>query len=424
MKLISWYCFMSTGSLAIVLALSTFPRCDDWSGSILTVSEESQSQTPSSPGAAKSSATKKQEDRTTPVAPTPEGVPITPPSTGDYGFEATREESAASDTSTYTPNMIGDMGGGQNLRITLSQGDLQINTGVPSPRAGILGRQRISDNDSPIPTDRLFCDYSYFHDAALTLPSDASRFVPGFEKTLFDGRMSVEMRFPMGIMESSDIAADSSSFGTTGQFGDIQVIGKAILLQQDSWTLSTGLGISLPTAPDVNVGLTDGTSLVKIANRSTHLLPFFGLLAKPNDDWFAQAFLQIDFAASGDPVSANLTGAALTPVGNIYDETLIFADVSIGRWLYRDPAQHFSGLAAVVEAHYTGGINSPSTLHANNGITNFALGVSPVGYNVLDLTLGAHAVVGSTTITVGYVTPVTEDRGFEGELRFFVNRKF
>ena len=291
---------------------------------------------------------------------------------------------------------------------------------IPTPSGGFIGRQRISDNESPIPTDRVFFDYSYFHDAAMAMPSDANRFVPGFEKTLLDGRMSVEMRFPMGVMESSNIVADSSSFSSTGQFGDVEVILKAILLQEETWTLSMGLGISVPTAPDVNVGLADGTPLAKIANHSTHLLPFFGLFVKPNDDWFAQAYVQIDIGASDDHVWANLNGSGLTPIGDVCDQTQIFIDAMIGRWLYRNPSQRLSGLAAVLEAHYTGGLNAPSAVQA----AGFTIGDNPGGYNVLDLTVGAHAVVGKTTVTLGFATPVTQDRGFDGELRFFVNRTF
>ncbi len=295
-----------------------------------------------------------------------------------------------------------------------------ITINIPSPSGGVLGRQRVTDNENVLPTDRVFCDYSYFHDAALASPSDANRFVPGFEKTFFDQRMSVEMRFPMGVLESSDIVADSPTFGTTGQFGDIQVILKAIVLQADTWTLCMGLEISVPTAPGINVGLADGTPLVRIGNSSTHLLPFFGLLVTPNDDWFIQTYLQVDVPASGDPVSANLTGSGLVSTGEIYDQTQLFADAVVGRWLYRNPAGRLSGLAAVFEAHYTGGLNAPSAIQAGN----FTIGNNSAEYNVLDLVVGAHAVVGNTTWTLGYATPVTEDRGFQGELRCFVNRKF
>ena len=171
--------------------------------------------------------------------------------------------------------------------------------------------------------------------------------------------MSLEMRFPMGVLESSNIVADSPSFGTTGQFGDIQIILKAIVLQEDTWTLCMGLEISVPTAPGVHVGLADGTPLVKIANSSTHLLPFFGLLVTPNDNWFIQTYLQVNIPASGDPVSANVSGNGLASTGEIYDQTQLFADAVVGRWLYRNAARRFSGLAAVVESALYGRAERP-----------------------------------------------------------------
>ena len=266
----------------------------------------------------------------------------------------------------------------------------------------------------------MFSDYSYFHNAELASPVDANRFVPGFEKTFLDGRMSVEMRFPLGVLETNDLIANGANLGTEGQFGDIQVIVKALLVQEETWTLGMGMGVSVPTAPDLNIASVAGTPLVKIANQATHLLPYVGLLVTPNDNWFAQAFVQVDIAANGNPVSANPFGNSLTVVGDFYDQTLIFADASIGRWLYRNPDQRFSGLAAVVEAHYTGGLNAPSTVAANG----FSIGYGTAAYNVLDLTVGAHAVVGHSTVTLGFATPVTEDRAFDGEIRLFVNRKF
>jgi hypothetical protein len=376
MKRISYCWFASIGSLAVLLALSTLARSDDSSDATSTPSNA----------------------------------------------EANREESAASVASTYAPNMIGDMGGGPSLHVRLPT-DQSIN--VPSPSTSFLGRQKLADNDCVLPTDRVFCDYSYFHDAYLATTSDANRFVPGFEKTFLDGQMSVEMRFPLGIQETNNLAVSAPVYGNTGQFGDIQVITKAILLQRDTWTLCTGMGISLPTAPDLNVLGTDGSFQVKIADRSVHLLPFVGLLVKPDDDWFAQAFVQVDVAANGNAVSvANKMGPApgLTSLGDINDEALIFADVSIGRWLYHDPAQRFSGLAAVFEVHYAGGLNAPSgILQSTSGYT---IGNLSAQYNILDLTIGAHAVVGNTTLSAGYVTPVTMDRWFEGELRVFANWKF
>jgi len=415
MNQISQHGFRSLGALVIVAAITAIARSDD--SPVATPTAIAELQAPAPADGQSSNA---------PVAPAPDNV-RTSPSTPNYGSEAGRDESAASVSSSYAPNMIGDMGGGPTFQIMIrKEGTVpgSFNLQVPSPSACILGSQRLADNDCTLPTDRVFCDYSYFHDAELAVPMDANRFVPGFEKTFLGGRMSVEMRFPLGILESNDIVADNPVFGTTGQFGDMQVIVKTILHQEDFWTLGMGMGISVPTAPDINIGLANGTQLMKIANTSTHLLPYVALLVNPGDDWFAQAFVQVDVAANGDAVSASLigngNGNGLTSLGDFYDQTLLFADATVGRWLYRDPSRRFSGFAAVLEAHYTGGLNAPSTLQTGG----FSVAYTTPRYNVLDLTVGAHAVFGNTTVTAGFATPVTDDRGFDGELRLFVNRKF
>ncbi len=420
--------FQFIGAFVVAMSLAGFARSDDLPGSTSSVNDLAQSQAPLAqapqpPGNSQAPATQGKKAEIAPVAPSPDTAQSTPPPP-DYRSEANREESATSFASTYAPNVIGDMGGGGPLftvtapRGTSFEGFKQFQ--VPSPSSSILGAQRLSDNDCTLPTDRVFGDYSYFHNAELTSPIDANRFVPGFEKTFLDGRMSVEMRFPMGVLESNDIVVNGPSLGTEGQFGDIQVIVKALLVEQETWALGMGMGVSVPTAPDLKITTAAGTPLVTIANQATHLLPYVGLLVKPNDNWFAQVFVQVDIATNGNPVSTNPFGNGLSSVGNIYDQTLIFADAQIGRWLYRNPNQRFSGLAAVVEAHYTGGLNAPSTLSTNV----FSIGYDTAAYNVLDLTIGAHAVVGQTTVTLGFATPVTDDRGFDGELRLFVNRRF
>ena len=74
----------------------------------------------------------------------------------------------------------------------------------------------------------------------------------------------------------------------------------------------------------------------------------------------------------------------------------------------------------MVEAHYTGGLNAPSSISTSS----FTLAPNTAEFNDLDLTVGAHAVFGNTTVTVGYATPVTNDRYFDGELRCFANWNF
>ena len=286
---------------------------------------------------------------------------------------------------------------------------------VPSPSDAFLGRSKISDNNSPLPRDRVFLDYDYFHNAALTNPTDVNRFIPGFEKTFFDGLASVEVRVPMGATQSNTFDASSSTIGTNGQFGNLGVVVKAIILQDDDWTFSGGMGVEVPTAPDIDVS-GGGAPLLSVKNQSVHLLPFFGAAYQPNEDWFAQGWIQVDVGTNGDPVYVTDGAGGQMQVASLSDQTIIFADALLGRWLYREDDQ---GLAGVVEVHYAANTSNASSVNLGpiliGGTTNF---------NMVDMTVGAHYQIGKTVATVGYGTPLTSDRGFDGEMKVLLNRYF
>src|SRR5262245_3521408 len=68
---------------------------------------------------------------------------------------------------------------------------------IPSPTCGVVGLTKISDDNNPLPRDRVFFDYDYFNRVPLTSSGfNVHRFSPGFEKTFFDMRASIEVRFP------------------------------------------------------------------------------------------------------------------------------------------------------------------------------------------------------------------------------------
>ena len=81
---------------------------------------------------------------------------------------------------------------------------------VPTPTGGgVVGQTRISDDNSPLPRDRVLFNYDYFDGTPLTPNGlDVHRMEAGFEKTFFDGWTSVELRLPFASSLSSDIASD------------------------------------------------------------------------------------------------------------------------------------------------------------------------------------------------------------------------
>lgn len=155
---------------------------------------------------------------------------------------------------------------------------------VPNPGAAgaIVGREKIADNGSPLPRDRVFFNYSCFDNVPLAPGGvDVNRFTPGFEKTFFDGMTSIEMRFPFATTLNSNFLLDGFTNDDELEFGNLMIYTKALLYSSPTTAIGSGLGISVPTADDLNVGLTDGTTLVRVQNESVHLLPYIGGIHAP-----------------------------------------------------------------------------------------------------------------------------------------------
>ncbi len=156
------------------------------------------------------------------------------------------------------------------------------------------------------------------------------RFTPGFEKTFLDGMVSFEMKIPFAVTLDSNLVQDGGYDLSHGEFGDVALTVKALLFNSDRLAIAGGLMVSVPTASDTNVVLADGTPLVRIENRSTHLAPFLGFLWTPNDRFFVQGFYQVDVEAGGCPVLVNLNDLGLQGIGTLHDTTYQYIDLGHG----------------------------------------------------------------------------------------------
>lgn len=309
------------------------------------------------------------------------------------------------------------------LQHQFTPGQIVINAPNPGGGGGV-GRVKIAENNSPLPRDRVFHNYSYFDNVPLTTTGvDVNRFIPGFEKTFFRGMASFEMRFPFAATLDSVIVADGDLNTSEVEFGNIGIPLKLLLCQNSNLALSIGLQVALPTADDTEVQLANGTPLVRIENESAHLMPFVGLLLTPNERLFMQAFVQVDTDTKGNPVLVTDFAGGLVPVGSLDDVTFLYVDLSMGYWLIRGDHPHgLTGVAPTLELHINTALDDPQDFQAGNlRVGNFN--------TPLDST---NLVVGTmfewsqnTTLTLGYATPVSgDDRQFDGELRVIFNHRF
>ena len=84
---------------------------------------------------------------------------------------------------------------------------------------GVSG-PKISEEQSPMPRDRVFFNYNYFNNARSDCPNVAGR-VFGFEKTFLDGAASVELRLPFTKLTPTPLdAAACEQIGEALEAGD------------------------------------------------------------------------------------------------------------------------------------------------------------------------------------------------------------
>jgi hypothetical protein len=326
------------------------------------------------------------------------------------------------------PNMFGDLIATAGT-ITLQQ-RTEGTVVATLPLGG--GRSfKIGENNKPIPMDRIYFNYNGYVNAVTLasapfgppVPNDTNlnQYTFGFEKTFLDGFWSLDVRMPLmdGFQDSSPgFAIDS------GRYGNLAAYLKHLVYQDDELAIAYGCGIGLPTGSNLDVFV--DTNRVTIQNDAVHLLPYVGFFDQFAEDWFLQGFFGLDFATTGNDV---VVGPPGTNVGRFNEQNLAHADLSLGRWLYRNPdAMYGQGLAAVFELHYTTTIQDSDSvaLRTNRGgigtLTNSANRI-----DLLNLTAGLHwQITEVSNFRVGCAVPLRAepDRAFDAEIQASFNRHF
>jgi hypothetical protein len=302
-----------------------------------------------------------------------------------------------------------------------------------------VGFTKLVENSSPIPRDRVYFNYSYFKGANITPGrADVNRFTPGFEKTFFDQWTSIEIRTPFAGTLSNVQTVESGACGGLSEyrdveFGNMSVIFKSFLLQRDTWGLTCGMQVLLPTAESVFVNGTNQTgqplNLVYVENQSVHTMPFFGSVWAPSERWFNQAMLQMDVDANGSPAYVNSTldpglgGKRLTSAGRVLYPTFMYISFSTGYWVYQANGPGLTGFSPIMEVHVNQAMNEFRPINA----FGYSLGNDQGIVSVTNGLVGCNFEWNRrSTVTFAYVTPLGGglDRFFDGELRAFVNWRF
>jgi hypothetical protein len=288
----------------------------------------------------------------TPVTP----APVTPPGPApamDGLASAARPEAGPGDLGSFNPQMFGDLIGISARRQVTIQGVTRTIL-APIPTAAAF---KISDNESPRPTDRIFFTYNYFDGVNKAIYPNVQinlhRELMGFEKTLLGGNMSVGMRLPYIQLT-----------GTTGVednlVGDLSVILKYALINDRSSgnVLSGGLVVTAPTGRD----FVDASGN-KI--NPTIIQPFAGYILNLSDACYVHGFLSLDVTTDQR------------------DVVLLANDVGVGYWLRRnDHDGWINSIVPTIEAH----VNTPLNHRGSQS--------SPIGVpDTFNFTGGVHVIL-------------------------------
>lgn len=305
------------------------------------------------------------------------------------------------------------------------------------------GTQKLADNSSPLPRDRVFVNYNYFDGAVSAAGGGINRVTPGFEKTFWNGTASIELRAPFASQMDSDQNVTGVINNGNVEFGNLTLYLKKLLYQDCAFAMSAGLGVQLPTADDVRVYGNVGTQTVdylKIVNESTHLLPFLAGVYAPNSRFYLQNILQLDIDASGnslyaggvpclDPTAPGTPQFTYTPLsyrGTVQAQTFLYESVSVGYWIYKNKCPHargITGFSPTAELHYNCSLSDQDVV-----VTQYSSGTRGAR-NVATLNgiVGANMTLANNkTLTTAYVMPIGGglDQQFNGELRLMFNWYF
>lgn len=273
-----------------------------------------------------------------------------------------------------------------------------------------------------LPTDRIFFLYNHFHNA-LDLDSQGNavsgsvdQFTFGFEKTSEDGLWSFELRMPFS--GDSDLSTDGVAVESNG-VGNLVGTLKRLLYADSNIATAVGLAVVTPTGSDASVVFDDVR--LKFENEATHLLPYFAVQMTPNDDWFFHGFCQVDVAANKNDVSLRAMG--VNESESLADQTLMYLDASAGYWWYRaDDDDGLTGLASVLELHYTTTLNDADSVNLSGVvIRNFENRL-----DVVNLTAGIHSEWNANTaVRAAVVVPLDRhERFFDSEAQVSLIRRY
>jgi hypothetical protein len=251
---------------------------------------------------------------------------------------------------------------------------------------------KITENESPRPTDRVFFNYNYYNNVDRIFQgipgtnANLHRETIGFEKTFLNGDASFGMRLPFLQLDGS-----SSDFQDS-HVDDLSMIFKYAFInnRETGNVLSAGLVLTAPTGEGLHI---EGESTI----HSTVFQPFLGFIYHFDRNLYLQGFSSLAAPSDGR------------------DVTIFFNSLAAGYHVYRGdgPDTWVRSIVPVAEFH----VNTPLN-HRGSQQT-------PLGFDdSVDFTAGVYVQFRRAVLGIAVCTPLTGPKPYDVEAAANLNIHF
>jgi hypothetical protein len=203
---------------------------------------------------------------------------------------------------------------------------------------------------------------------------------------------------------------------------------KRLWTNSDRFNVSSGVGVTLPTADDQVVNSQLGTELYRFRNQSVTVEPYVATLFTPNDRLFTQLWGSVNFDTSGGDLTWNRNVFGGSGRSRIIDLPVLAVDYQVGYWLVRKDSGTLRGIAPFAELHWNYVIAQNELISAVGDRSNgYGLTIQGVGNQELNLTAGMIMQVGdNVNVVLGGGAPLLQrpDRTFDAQFGARVNYFF
>ncbi|MDR2171605.1 MAG: hypothetical protein LBP59_15795 [Planctomycetaceae bacterium] len=328
------------------------------------------------------------------------------------------------------PDMIGN--GILTTRITGFGNNNNIYNTIASPNM-LASRPDITTHFNAETRNRFWADYRQFNNAAknnilanktvaLSQNRTINLFTLGLEKRI-GTQTSIEARIPLIYQYSSNAEFFDGNQNwqnlhknNASELGNITLSSKYVFARTKRITLTTGLGVMLPTAEDWEIKNFNAS----INNKAYNFASYIAAQWHPNDSAFGHLLVQADIPINKNEITFN------NQKTKIKESQIIQIGIQLGRWLYRNEYGMYScRIGSFIELDYAIATNSAENKYlVDNNNNAFWINSTEKKPDRLNLTAGLPISFGQFSINNAVIIPLSNNCPFSIAYNFSMCRKF